>query len=388
MAEASVEHEPPKGACGLAREERPGAARTDVEVARTATSPARRWTLIVLAVGLGLVTYNLIADRLTPYTSDATVQAYLVHIAPEVAGQVVEVGVTDNQRVAAGDLLFRLDPQRYAAAVRQVEAALDRAGQAVGANTAGVAAAEAGVADARSRLANVQAEATRIYQLVERGVYSEARRDMMQRQIEGGEAGVAAAEAQLEQARQELGPQGEDNPDLRAALAELERARLDLLETTVEAPGDGLVSNLQLTGGQFVAAGQPALTFIDLQAVWLSANFRENNLGNMAPGDPVGIALDVRPGEVFPGVVESVGWGVDTGEQTATSGLPVIRAPTGWLREAQRFPVRVRFETDGYPQGIRYGSQASLVVYTGDGWLANGLASLWLWLVSWLSYLY
>lgn len=388
MAEASVEHEPPKGACGLAREERPAAARTDVEVARTATSPARRWTLIVLAVGLGLVTYNLIADRLTPYTSDATVQAYLVHIAPEVAGQVVEVGVTDNQRVAAGDLLFRLDPQRYAAAVRQVEAALDRAGQAVGANTAGVAAAEAGVADARSRLANVQAEATRIYQLVERGVYSEARRDMMQRQIEGGEAGVAAAEAQLEQARQELGPQGEDNPDLRAALAELERARLDLLETTVEAPGDGLVSNLQLTGGQFVAAGQPALTFIDLQAVWLSANFRENNLGNMAPGDPVGIALDVRPGEVFPGVVESVGWGVDTGEQTATSGLPVIRAPTGWLREAQRFPVRVRFETDGYPQGIRYGSQASLVVYTGDGWLANGLAWLWLWLVSWLSYLY
>ena len=109
---------------------------------------------------------------------------------------------------------------------------------------------------------------------------------------------------------------------------------------------------------------------------------------NMAPGDPVGIALDVRPGEVFPGVVESVGWGVDTGEQTATSGLPVIRAPTGWLREAQRFPVRVRFETDGYPQGIRYGSQASLVVYTGDGWLVNGLASLWLRLVSWLSYLY
>lgn len=388
MAEASVEHEPPKGASGLAREERPAAARTDVAVARTATSAPRRWTLAVLAVGLGLVTYNLIADRLTPYTSDATVQAYLVHIAPEVAGQVVEVGVTDNQRVAAGDLLFRLDPQRYAAAVRQVEAALDRAGQAVGANTAGVAAAEAGVADARSRLATVQAEATRIYQLVERGVYSEARRDMMQRQIEGGEAGVAAAEAQLEQARQELGPQGEDNPDLRAALAELERARLDLLETTVEAPGDGLVSNLQLTGGQFVAAGQPALTFIDLQAVWLSANFRENNLGNMAPGDPVGIALDVRPGEVFPGVVESVGWGVDTGEQTATSGLPVIRAPTGWLREAQRFPVRVRFETDGNPQGIRYGSQASLVVYTGDGWLVNGLAWLSLWLVSWLSYLY
>jgi multidrug resistance efflux pump len=349
---------------------------------------SRRWIGIVLALCLAIFVYNLIADRLTPYSSDATVQAYIVQIAPEVAGSVVEVGVVDNQIVKARDLLFRIDPQTYAAAVREAEAAVDRTGQSIGANTAGVTAAEAAVADARARLANVQEQATRILQLVRRGVYAQARADQTQRQLEGAQAGVRQAEAQLEEARQQLGPQGQDNPELRAALAALERAQLDLAHTVVAAPAVGIVTNLKLAGGQFVAAGHPVMTFIDPEAVWLSANFRENNLGRMRAGLPVEIALDVRPGEVFPGVVESIGWGVDVGEATAPSGLPTIRPPTGWLREAQRFPVRVRFETEGYPKGIRYGSQASVVVYTGDNAVMNALAWLWIRLASWLSYLY
>ena len=82
--------------------------------------------------------YNLVADRLTPYSSHATVQAYIVGIAPEVAGNAVEVAVIDNQVVNGGDLLFRIDPQPYEVAVREAEAAVDRAGQTVGASTAGV----------------------------------------------------------------------------------------------------------------------------------------------------------------------------------------------------------------------------------------------------------
>ena len=108
----------------------------------------------------------------------------------------------------------------------------------------------------------------------------------------------------------------------------------------------------------------------------------------MKAGLPVEIALDVRPGEVFPGVVESLGWGVDVGEATAPSGLPTIRPPTGWLREAQRFSVRTRFETEGNPKGIRYGSQASVIVYTGDNAIMDALGRLWIRAVSWLSYLY
>jgi multidrug resistance efflux pump len=326
---------------------------------------SRRWVWIVLALCLAIFVYNLIADRLTPYSSHATVQAYIVGIAPEVAGSVVEVAVVDNQIVQAGDRLFRIDPQVYEATVQEAEAAV-----------------------ARARLSNVQEQAARMFQLVERGVYAEARADQTRRQLEGAQAGARQAEAQLEQARQQLGPQGQDNPELRAALATLERARLDLAKTIVAAPAMGLVTNLKLAGGQFVAAGHPVMTFIDPEAVWLSANFRENNLGRMTAGLPVEIALDVRPGEVFPGVVESIGWGVDVDETTAATGLPTIRPPTGWLREAQRFPVRIRFETEAYPKGIRYGAQASVVVYTGDNAVMDALAWLWIRAASWLSYLY
>jgi multidrug resistance efflux pump len=349
---------------------------------------SRHWIGIVLAVCLVIFVYNLISDRLTPYSSHATIQAYIVSIAPEVAGNVVEIGVVDNQAAKAGDLLFRIDPQSYEVAVREAEAAVDSAGQSIGANTAGVSAAEAAVADARAKLSNAQEQAARIFQLVERGIYAKAKGDQAKRLLEGAQAGMRQAEAQLEQARQQLGPQGRNNPELRTALAALERVQLNLADTTVTAPTLGLVTNLRLAGGQFVAAGQPVMTFIDPEAGWISANFRENNLSLMTAGLPVEIALDVRPGEIFPGVVESVGWGVDVGETTALSGLPSIHPPTGWLREAQRFPVRIRFETEGYPKGVRYGSQASVIVYTGDNAVMNALGRFWIRLASWLSYLY
>ena len=117
---------------------------------------SRRWVWIVLALCLAIFVYNLIADRLTPYSSHATVQAYIVGIAPKVAGSVVEVAVVDNQIVQAGDRLFRIDPQVYEAVVQEAEAAVDRVGQSIGASTAGVTAAEAAVADARAQLVNVQ----------------------------------------------------------------------------------------------------------------------------------------------------------------------------------------------------------------------------------------
>ena len=303
-------------------------------------------------------------------------QAYVVGIAPEVAGSVVEVAVVDNQVVQAGDRLFHVDPQVYEAAVRKAEAAVDRAGQSIGASTAGVKAAEGGGhPDARARLSNVQEQAARMFQLVERGVYAEARADQTRRQLEGAQAGARQAEAQLEQARQQLGPQGQDNPELRAALATLERARLDLAKTIVAAPAIGLVTASKLAGGQFVAAGHPVMTFIDPEAVWLSANFRENNLGLMKAGLPVEIALDVRPGEVFPGVVESIQLGRGRRRDDGRREPATIRPPTGWLREAQRFPRCASVRDDAYPKGIRYGARArGVVVYTGDNTVMDALA--------------
>jgi multidrug resistance efflux pump len=183
-------------------------------------------------------------------------------------------------------------------------------------------------------------------------------------------------------------PQGADNPQIREALAALEQARLDLARTTLRAPGDGVVSNLQLNIGQFAAAGQPALTFLDARLVWLQAFVRENSLEYISPGTRAEVVLDVLPGRVLPARVDSLGWGVGEGDVDPTTGLPKTHQGTGgWLAPAQRFPVQLAFETaDGPPRGIRYNARASVILYTGEHPVFNALARLWIRVIAALTY--
>src|SRR5215831_19400881 len=178
---------------------------------------------------------------------------------------------------------------------------------------------------------NVREQAGRVFELVRTGVYAPARRDQAQSQLDTAEAQVQRAQASLEQARQALGPQGADNPQIREALAALEQARLDLARTTLLAPGDGVVSNLQLNIGQYAAAGQPALTFLDARLLWLQAFLRENSLEYIEPGTRAEVVLDVLPGRVVPARVKSVGWGVGESDVDPVTGLPKTRQATGWL---------------------------------------------------------
>src|SRR5688500_18466933 len=101
-------------------------------------NPVRRVTLIVMAIGITLFAYGIAADRITPYTAQALVQAYLVKIAPEVGGRVIEVGIDTDQRIDAGKVLFRIDPDQYVLAVRRAEAQLDTIAQSIGASTSAV----------------------------------------------------------------------------------------------------------------------------------------------------------------------------------------------------------------------------------------------------------
>jgi multidrug resistance efflux pump len=348
--------------------------------------PVRRWTVIVLGVIVAIFLYSIIADRMTPYTSQAIVQAYVVRVAPEVSGRVLELGVTDNQRVKAGELLFKIDPEPYQIALRQAEARVDRVGQTMGANTAGVASAQERLIETQAQRDNTVEQAKRILELVEKGVYAKAREDRAKAEIEAAEASVREAEAELEKAKEQLGPQGADNPELREALAAVEKAKLDLVRTTLFAPSDGVVTNLQLTLGQFVGVGQAVLTFIDARDVWFSANFRENSLENIKPDAPVEIVLDVFPGRVFDGKVESVGWGVSQGSVDPATGLPKISAPMGLTRTPQRFAVRVNLAQKDYLPGMRLGSQANVIVYATGNPITNLIGALWIRLIALLTY--
>jgi multidrug resistance efflux pump len=356
------------------------------EKSEKARDPVRQWTLIVLGVIVAVFLYSIIADRMTPYTSQAVVQAYVVRVAPEVAGRVIELGVIDNQRVKAGELLFRIDPQPYEIALEQAEARVAGVGQNIGANTAGVASAQERLIEARAQRDNTVEQANRILELVQKGVYAKAREDRAKAEIEAAEASVREADAELEKAREQLGPEGADNPELREAVAAVEKAKLDLIRTEVVAPSDGVVTNLQLTLGQFVGVGQAVLTFIDARDVWFSADFRENSLESIEPDASAEIVLDVFPGRVFDGKVESVGWGVSKGAVDPTTGLPKVSAPMGLTRTPQRFPVRINLEQKDYLPGMRLGSQANVIVYATRNPITNLIGALWIRFIALLTY--
>jgi multidrug resistance efflux pump len=349
--------------------------------------PLRRWTLIGLVLFVLVFGWTLIADRLTPYTSDANVRAFVVRIVPEVSGKVIEVAVRDNQVVRTGDLLYRIDPTPFRLAVERAEAKLAAAGQSIGASTAAVDTAQAQLVEEIAQRDNTREQVGRILSLVRSGVYSPARGDQARSQMAEAEAQVQRAQASLEEARQTLGPKGADNPQIRDALAALEQARLDLSRTTLRAPGDGVVTHLQLNVGQFAGAGQPALTFLDAKAVWLLAFLRENSLEYVSPGTRAEVVLDVLPGRVLPARVESIGWGVGEDDVDVATGLPKTHQGSGgWLAPAQRFPVQLAFDTDGPPHGVRYNARASVILYTGDHPIANALAWFWIRLISVLTF--
>ena len=350
--------------------------------------PLRRWTLAIIVLCVLLFGWTLIADRLTPYTSDASVRTFVVRLRPEVSGKVIEVAVRDNQIVRTGDLVYRIDPAPFRIAVERDAAKLAAAGQAVGASTAAVDEAQAQLVQELAQRDNVREQAARVFELVRTGVYAKSKGDQAQSELGTAEAQVQRAQASLEQARQALGPKGADNPQIREATAELEQARLDLARTTLLAPGDGVVSNLQLSVGQYAAAGQPALTFLDARQIWLQAFLRENSLEYVSPGTRAEVVLDVLPGRVLPARVESVGWGIGESDVDTITGLPKTRQGTGgWLAPAQRFPVELAFETVGRPpHGVRYNARASVILYAGNHPVFDSLAWLWIRVISVLTY--
>ena len=358
----------------------PAPAETD------SANPLRRAALIVVAVTILLFALSIVMERLTPSSSQAVVQAYVVRMAPEVAGRVISVEVADNARVEAGQVLFRIDPRPFELAAAEAQAQVEQIGQTLGASTAAVDSAQAKVVKETAELENVQAQTERVFELVKRGVYAASKADTARAAQDAARAVLTVSQADLAKAREELGPKGADNPQLKEALAALERARLNLLYTTVKAPADGLVSNLQLATGQFIGAGQAALTFIDLSTVWVSADFKENSLEYMSTSDRAELVFDSLPGAIFKAHVESIGWGVSHNSVDPNTGLPTIKNATGWVRDPQRFPVRLIVD-DPPPRGsVRVGSQVNVVVYAGNNPVTDALGAVFIRLISILTY--
>ncbi|MCR3901573.1 HlyD family secretion protein [Aeromonas hydrophila] len=357
---------------------------------------SRRATLGLLVLILLLLIWYLLADRLTPYSSQARVQAFVVPVAAEVSGQIKQVYVRDNQDVEAGAPLFEIDAEPYDIALAKARSDYQTVLSGVRANSEGVKAAEAALMAMRAAYDNAAKDAERQERLYREdpGAISVRRLEVAQASRETARSQVAAAQADVRRAIEAAGANGDHNSQLLSARAAVHKAELDRQNTRVVAPGRGLITDLHTDAGQFIGAGAPAMTLIAIHDVWVSADLTENNLGNIHAGDRVAILLDSLPGRLFEGEVHSIGYGVSDGKGQPAGTLPSVDNNRDWLRQAQRFPVKIAFKAADFPpvEALRVGGQADVLVYTGGNaggsWVMNLLGSLHIRLMSLCSFLY
>ncbi|KYK46768.1 hemolysin D [Bradyrhizobium liaoningense] len=286
-------------------------------------------------------------------TNDAYVRAELTRLSSRVSGEVLSVGVTDFQRVKAGDLLIQIDPADYEAQVAQAEAAvaaaqaaLDNLANQIELQYATIAQAQAARLSAEAMEVEARQEQERQQSLsqsesgtrqrLEQAVaaYAKAQAD-----VRASRAVIAAQQHQLEVLQ---GTRKQRAADVEAAKAMLAGTKLKLGYTRITAPFDGVVGERQVQPGDYVNVGTNLINVVPLPKVYVIANYKETQLTHVAPGQPVEITVDSFPREKLRGRVERIA--PATGAQVAL--LPPDNATGNFTKVVQRIPVRIQFDDD------------------------------------------
>jgi multidrug resistance efflux pump len=257
---------------------------------------------VALAAWLGARAWNAYLGA--PWTRDGTVRAYVVTMAPEVAGRIVSLPVADNQFVHKGDLLVLIDPTDYKIAVSLAEAA---------------------VRQAQANAENVQRESQRRQELTTLAVTVEEKQTYA--------SNAAIAQAQYQQ-----------------AIARLDQARANLARTEIRSPVDGWVTNLLAQQGDFATTGEKLIALTDANSFWVDGYFEETSLGPIRVGDPAEVKLMGYP-QIVRGHVQSITRAINVANaQPNGQGVATVNPIFTWVRLAQRIPVRIRI--DKVPDGI------------------------------------
>ena len=318
--------------------------------------------LTVAVAGFLSLLYYRHAERY-PSTDDAYVDADVVGIVAQVAGPIVSLPISDNQIVRAGDLLFEIDPRPFQIAVDKAHADLEKTGQNVSALADEVVSAEAQVQEAKASLRLAQTQWKRIEPLAKIGALPFQDRDKAQAQLDDARAGLADAQARLTKAQHQLGVSGEDNADVRATLAQLEYAELQLSYTRVVAPVNGYVTDLTLSPGSYATIGSPMLSIVNTDSWRVVGYMKETQLRNIRTAQPVRVFLPAYPNIRFEGLVQGIGWGIeqqDSEGERGPDGVPTVNPTVDWVRMAQRFPVRVTLVEPDPAHPLRKGMRATV----------------------------
>jgi membrane fusion protein, multidrug efflux system len=320
-----------------------------------------RWPLMigVPILILAVVAFFLLTGGKSQSTDDAYVQSARAGISASISGRVIEIDVKENQTVHKGQVLFKLDPADYTVAVAQAEAALAQAQFDIGGSQAVYAQRQADLAVAQDAAAYTQREAVRQKALAEAGVVTKVQADEAAHSADQARRQIAVIQQQIASALADIGGRAgtpvDQQPKVRQARADLDRARLNLSYATIVAPVDGVVTKVeQLQVGNRVNASQTLFWLISGQP-WVEANFKEDQLAHMRVGQPASIDIDAYD-HTLTGKVASFAPG--TGSSFAL--LPPENATGNWVKVVQRLPVRISL--DSVPPNLGAGLSAKVKV--------------------------
>src|SRR5215475_2229361 len=336
----------------------------DVSV-KTAAAPAmrtlknrrRRWIVLLVAalavIALVVLAWWLLYARFYESTNDAYVAGDLVNVMSQVNGTVVSIGADETDLVEAGQELVRLDATDARIALQDAEQQLARTVRQTHTVFANRDQLRAVVAERRADLRRAQSDFDRRRNLAASGAVSGEELGHAQDALQAARDALLAAQKNLTAGSALVGRTGvADNPDVRAAATQVERAWLALVRTSVRAPITGYVARRTVQLGERIAPGAPLMALVPLERLWLEANFREMQLRRMRIGQPVTVRADLYGGHVtYHGQVAGLGLG--TGSAFAL--LPAQNATGNWIKVVQRVPVRIALaprELEAHPLRI------------------------------------
>lgn len=291
--------------------------------------------LLLLAAGA----YFWLTSGRTVSTDNAQVNAHVVEVSSEVAGRISEVLVGENQHVHRGDLLFRLDPEPFRIALAEADAAVGNAQLTIAQLESTYHAKEADTQKSTSDVSLARDTFRRQQELLARGFTTRASFDAAKAGLAAAEAQEASARSEAESARAVIGTSAQGgHPQIEAAIAARDKARLDLKRTEVRAPIDGRVTQSdKLQPGTMAIQMLPMVNIVSDSGYWIDANFKETQLDHIRVGQRADIELDAIPGRTLKGHVI----GINAGTGSQFSLLPPQNATGNWVKVTQRVPVRI-----------------------------------------------